>query len=299
MASIVLLVIPFIRRLPVPQIRTVVMPQQSPAGQAPAGAGAEPTVTIGNTPGAGPVGATMPAQGGRAAMSTPSWDNSWAPRPPRQVNGFFAAIAGLVTFVALLLGLVLALDGPSLIATGFPDPQLARDLERIFGYAEWPALVQRVGWSVMVALMAVGALVALLARRGAGGTHMLRAVLASAVLVGALYMLAAGVHTPPWGSIVEQCKSNRVGPAIETFLAATERDKLIAAGVIFLVAQVLSMWPARRAEAPAAGWSGYASAGSVAPQAAAAPAAPAPAAASPSVAGPAAEASKDERSVAP
>lgn len=160
-------------------------------------------------------------------------------------------LGGVLLLTAFVIGLGAAVNVPAIINAGAPN--LANDLRRLFGYAGWPQLVLKFSWTLFAALVAIGALFVLIARREQGAAHAGRAALGAAALFIALQWLGVTLGDENWPMILDMFDQHRAGPAIETFIdGARSRDALMTVAM-FIAALVLFAWPARRYPADVAG----------------------------------------------
>ncbi|MBN1345041.1 MAG: protein kinase [Phycisphaerae bacterium] len=158
-----------------------------------------------------------------------------------------SAIGGVFLLVTLVTGLALAAELPAMLAAGLPEPDVAAELTKAFGYAGWPKLLDRILTiaTVSSAFLATGFLV--VARRRSGALHITRAVFGSFGLLFALYpVLAESFRHVQWDAFSEHIRSERIGPAVEMILNSVDSvGAAIAAGIALVSIMVLA-WPARR-----------------------------------------------------
>lgn len=168
--------------------------------------------------------------------------------PQRHPVVVLLTIAGTFWLVlAIMGGLVTAVDLPAMVAAGLPDAELNQELTREFGYEDWPRLVERVVGTITFALMFLAAFTLILARRRAGGAHMARVILGMFGLWLSAYALRMALTPVNWWAISNMLNNDRVGPAIEEFLNDAVGRGILFAAVAFLASVVILAWPARRA----------------------------------------------------
>ncbi|MHC4441379.1 MAG: protein kinase domain-containing protein [Planctomycetota bacterium] len=155
-------------------------------------------------------------------------------------------MGGFLLLVALLLGLVVALDLAEAVGSGIPDRSLTRELNDLFGYNKWPQLVNRIVSLVSVILMLLAATFLILGRRQAGAAHASRATLGTIGLFLTLQILKDALSHIDWYVISGMVNSDQIGPAIENFLNSADDRGALIAGVFFLASIILLAWPARR-----------------------------------------------------
>ena len=167
-------------------------------------------------------------------------------QPVDIVGGIFGLVGGLFLLAAIMVGLTAALHGPSLVAAGFPTPDLAKELTEAFGYAEWPQLLEGLGLHVVVLLLVLATTLLIIARRRHGAGHILRAVFGVAclfVVLAILMRIFAGLDA---GQMATLLQAKRIGPVLEMFGSYTSWiDVYIPAGLFVLSAVILN-WPPRR-----------------------------------------------------
>jgi len=173
-----------------------------------------------------------------------------ASRPASRARSFRSAtlsfLGGMLLLTAFVIGLAAAVNVPAIINAGWPDPHLANELRRLFGYAGWPQLMLKVAWTSSSVLLAIGALFVLIARRHQGAAHVLRAILGAVAMFGALQFLGDTLKHENWPMLLDMFDQHRAGPAIELFIDTARSNDVVAAGAMFVAALVLFAWPARR-----------------------------------------------------
>ena len=167
----------------------------------------------------------------------------WRPGP---LSILLSLIGGVLLIVALLLGVVLALDLPGAVAAGLPDPQLGRELGQIFGHADWPRLVLKLGMICVAGIALLATIFLIAARRHGGILHIFRAVVGTSGLLAACFFLIKALEKANWATITDQINNHRVFPAVETFIDHVESESVIAAAVVFLLSFIVLAWPPRR-----------------------------------------------------
>jgi serine/threonine protein kinase len=180
-------------------------------------------------------------------LSSPASLTNWLrTRPRRQTNGFLAFIGTVLLLAGLLIGLGVAIKLPEMISAGVPDPGLATDLQREFGYAEWPRLASRVGMLAMWSCFVLSAVVSIFARRRAGISHAFRSVLACAGLLLTIAFLRTVFTRVDWTVVAGLVEAARNGPAIEYVLNTASSKGAICAAGTFILSSLLLAWPERR-----------------------------------------------------
>lgn len=158
----------------------------------------------------------------------------------------FSGIGFILTFLAIIVGLVVGLHLPHFVAAGWPDPGLASELEQLFGYPGWPELMIRLGTTTVAILLLFAAICMVIGRRHLGARHLLRAVLGLTGFLWAVTMFTDQVSGHSFDEVVNMLNSQQTGLAIDRLLEICSGQGVIYAGVIFLVSVVILAWPPRR-----------------------------------------------------
>jgi preprotein translocase subunit SecG len=173
-------------------------------------------------------------------------------RPPRQWS-FFAGLLAFIGYIlliaGLLTGLAISLHLPWLIASGVPDHYLAQELERNFGYADWPNLVERIGWIVTAAFLLLALIFLILARRRHGIVHLVRAVAGIVLLtvsLACLYYALPGREVYLSPAFKVQASIGRPGPVLDQVLGAIQIPFVIGSVAALIVGLTVMSWPATR-----------------------------------------------------
>lgn len=167
--------------------------------------------------------------------------------PWHPFSGLICALGHIFVLVAILVGLAVGLHLPSVVAAGWPDPKIAQELDRIFGYAEWPGLLETGGAILVVALLFLAAILIMIGRRKSGAAHLIRALLGLGGFFWAIQLFRGEVvSSSEIQSIVDLIQQNQVGPALERLFGALGQEEAIFAGVIALASVLILAWPPRR-----------------------------------------------------
>jgi hypothetical protein len=157
-----------------------------------------------------------------------------------------SGVGTALALVAILLGLALALQSPTVIAAGWPDASLPKELERFFGYSDWPGLVATLGEIVIIVLLLLAMICVSVGRRHLGAAHLLRAVLGLGGILGAVLLFSGAAHGQSFQEVAEMLKSDQIGPAFELALGAFHPGRATFAGILFGLSVLVLAWPARR-----------------------------------------------------
>lgn len=221
-----------------------------------------------SAPGAGPSGPQLTPDHGlspdkdqqKEAARTPIAATQEAPKPPtafmptaavvyepfHPLAFLFSGIGFVLTFAAIIAGLVVGLHVPHFIAAGLPDPSLGQELERLFGYAGWPELAMRLGTILVVILLLFAAVFVIIGRRHLGARHLMRAVLGLTGFVFVLLAFSDAMAGHYFQDVVNLLNAKQIGPAFEKLLSSTHNGEALFAGVLFLLCVVVLAWPARQ-----------------------------------------------------
>jgi len=166
--------------------------------------------------------------------------------PWHPLSGLICALGHILALAAILVGLAVALHLPAVVASGWPNPDLAGELENLFGYPGWPALLERLGSILLVVLFFLAAVLVMIGRRKSGAMHLMRALLGLGGFLFAVYAVQGVISPIELENIVEAFQQSQVGLGIERFLSACSQDQtMIAAGTVLFSVLMLA-WPPRR-----------------------------------------------------
>jgi hypothetical protein len=182
---------------------------------------------------------------GKSASDSATTTMLWRPGP---TSILLSLTGGILLFVALLVGLALALDLPGAVAAGLPDRALANELNNLFGYSQWPSLVFKLGVIAVPSIALLATIFLVAARRQAEFLHILRAVVGVAGLLlvcPIVYESLYWMRRQGWEPIASMIADNRIGPALETFIDRID-GAVVMAPILFLVSFIVLAWPPRR-----------------------------------------------------
>ncbi|HQA89454.1 MAG TPA: protein kinase [Sedimentisphaerales bacterium] len=226
-----------------PSAETVEMPDHPEVAAAPIGARDAAAVA----PSESAAAAVAPAR--NEPPSSPSYASTGTIiyEPWHPFSGLVCALGHILLLAAILVGLAIGLHLPVVVAAGWPDPVIARDLEGIFGYAEWPRMVEQGGGLLIVALLFVAAVLIMIGRRKNGASHLIRALLGLGGFFWAISLFRSEVVSSREAqNIADLIRQNQVGAGLERLFNALGQEEAIFAGVIALVSILMLAWPPRR-----------------------------------------------------
>ena len=213
------------------------------------------------TPNAKPAGQWhgLPARENTAKMAVPPGASPAQPPPTAPTTTvvyepfhpfafLFSGIGFILTFLAIVVGLAVGLHFPHFVAAGWPDPKLAAELERFFGYPAWPELVMRLGTIIVVILLLLAAVCIIIGRRHLGAGYLIRGALGLTGFFFVLLVFSDSMSGYYFQEVVNMLNSQQIGPAFEKLLRSTHNEEALFAGVLFLVSVVVLAWPPRRRE---------------------------------------------------
>ena len=193
--------------------------------------------------------ATEPRQAQPPAQPTPSWpytnSGTYVHEPWDPIGGLLAALGHVLALLAILIGLAVGLHFPAVVAAGWPDPALAAELTQMFGYAEWPSLVENIGMALVFALLFGAAILIMVGRRRSGPAHLIRALLGLGGFLFAIYAVQGVISQIELQSIVQAFQQNQVGLGLDRLLDASSQDQTGIAAVTVLLSVLVLAWPAR------------------------------------------------------
>lgn len=186
-------------------------------------------------------------------MANPSLSSVEAPRgvsEPVKTWSFWAGLLAFIGYMLLLTGLLIGLGSgglhlPWLLSA--TDEVANRNLERDFGYADWPRLMEGIGWLVCTGFLLLAILFLLLGRRRHGINHLVRAVVGVTLLTVWLAFLSYGLPGRDLyfsDAFRLHAIAGRVGPAMDQVLGAIRIHLVIGSMVALVAGLVVLAWPA-------------------------------------------------------
>ena len=161
--------------------------------------------------------------------------------------GFLLSSVGYIfLLVAILVGLAIAMHLPAMVAAGLPDPSLAKELDKVFGYSDWPQLLERIGLMVAAVFLLLAAVFVIIARNKGGAFHIIRAVAGMFGLLLALLSLSDGMPRQYPQEVIDMLNNGQLGPALEKLFRGTAEEALFFALIFVVVSVVILAWPPRR-----------------------------------------------------
>ncbi|NQV32013.1 MAG: hypothetical protein HQ515_04925 [Phycisphaeraceae bacterium] len=178
------------------------------------------------------------------------------------IGRLLAGLGFVLLFAATIIGLFFALHIPWFVSGGFPDPAMGQEMEKFFGYAEWPNLVETLGFILCILISLVGLTLVVTGRRKAGIFHIIRAIIGVATLVTALMIFSEMIpshffkapttytlrsHQQEQRDEFRQMLSNQeTGRAVGYLVDHVDMDMAIIGGSLLLVSVVTMAWPHKR-----------------------------------------------------
>src|SRR5262245_39858324 len=131
----------------------------------------------------------------------------------------------------MIVGLLTTIDLPAMINAGVFEERMARDLTRGFGFAQWPALLRRIGYIITLAGTFVATTLIVAVRRGTSGLHQLRAGIGAAGLLVGFGVLASALpgQWPAIGELGGLSVRHSSAQLISEYLEAARPPMAIAA----------------------------------------------------------------------
>ncbi len=160
--------------------------------------------------------------------------------------GYLSVSIGYIfLFLSILVGLFVALHIPYLMKT---DIQLAKEFNRMFGYEDWPALMETIGFVVAFVLMILAGLFIIIGRRSRGAAHIIRAAVGILGLLLVIAILTNLVH-PHFlkePAFTEMLNNNQIGPAMEQIFNRMDGEAVFFTGLLFITSVIILAWPPKR-----------------------------------------------------
>jgi len=153
----------------------------------------------------------------------------------------FSGLGFVLTFLAVVVGLIFASHFPYFLETGWPDQDLAIELKNALG-TNWTQILLDMARIVSVVLMLPAALCVSLGRRHLGVRHLMRGILGLGGLLAAIMMLADGMYWYFQG-IGEMSNSGELGAVLERFLNGCQSEGAVFAAIIFVLSVIILAWP--------------------------------------------------------
>ncbi|MHC4645433.1 MAG: protein kinase domain-containing protein [Planctomycetota bacterium] len=156
----------------------------------------------------------------------------------------------IFVLVAFLLGLAIALHLPAMVAAGLPDPDLAEELNEMFGFSGWPAMVERLGYGLAGIILLAGATLIIVARRRSGVVHIIRAALGISGLLLCLVAISKVVTAYHCSDpvITDLVNKDEFGLAVDRLLTHANEGAAVVAAIIFITSIIVLAWPPRRTQ---------------------------------------------------
>ncbi|MHC4325400.1 MAG: TM2 domain-containing protein, partial [Planctomycetota bacterium] len=155
----------------------------------------------------------------------------------------FSGIGFILTFIAVMIGLAVALHLPHVIATGWPRPDMMMYLENTLG-SNWPQILMDMGRIVFIVLMLPAAVCVSISRRHLGACHLIRGILGLGGLLSAVLLLADGMYWK-FRSVETATGTEELGPILERILKGCQSQEAVFAAIIFVISVIILSWPAK------------------------------------------------------
>ena len=165
------------------------------------------------------------------------------------VGPVLAALGGMLMFVAVLIGLAVAVNLPAILASGLFDRGLANELRREFGGLAWPAMINRIVTLAMWVVMLLAAVAMIAARRRSGFGAMLRVVLGGFGLLMTVSALQVAMSRIDWRSVARLADAHRVGAGVDMVVKQINEPPAVLAAVLLLASTIVLCWRDRRRRA--------------------------------------------------
>ena len=166
-------------------------------------------------------------------------------------------LGGLCLFLAIIVGLLTALNAPYIVAAGFPDESVGAQLNEVFGYTQWPGLLEKIGVLLTGVLLLLATVFQVIARRRHGAKHIMRALVGILLLLGAQGLLMKSFNPADAALMASMLKGNQIGPAMESILGHAGGPPLFIAAGLFVLSIVMLAWPPKKKYKELAGYGGH------------------------------------------
>ncbi len=162
------------------------------------------------------------------------------------VRGIFGLIAALLGLAAILVGLATVLHLPQIVAGGFPDPSVAREMESRFGRPDWAPMLEQAGFALFSILLIIATTVTLFVRRHDGAIHILRALAGNLGLWMVFWLLKGCLPILDANLLIGAKNGQPFGPILENLLHPAEPMALVVAVAVFLISMAILAWPPKK-----------------------------------------------------
>ena len=164
------------------------------------------------------------------------------------IGSLFSVLGHLFLLLAVIVGLFDAANLHWMVASGFPDPEINREIQQALNWEPWPELVERLIPPIRLSLLVVGALLIVIGRRARGGGHMFRAAAGSYCLWQSLYAIGHLIPTDYFSraAVTLLWENEQYGQAITSLLDAVNTGALSRGGLFLVASVALLAWPAKR-----------------------------------------------------
>jgi hypothetical protein len=231
----------------------------SPAGRPDPGS---PGPTPPPMPGVGPrPDVVMPAAATNPTLygsSTSVWQvvEAWNP-----IGRLLAGLGFIFLFVTAIVGLFVALHIPWFVSGGFPNQEIATELQSFFGFAEWPNMVEKIGCVVCALIGVLSLALIIIGRRKDGAFHIIRAIIGVVAVIIALMLFSEMIptyyfkdtystlpaHMATQRDEFRQMLANQeVGRAMGFLMDHMYPDMAILGGSLMIISVITMAWPAKR-----------------------------------------------------
>ena len=162
------------------------------------------------------------------------------------VGPTLSVVGGSLMFLAVLMGLALAVNLPAILASGLIGETLARELSRGLGGPDWPDVVHRGVTVAMWVVMLLAAVALIVARRSGGFGPMVRAVMGGFGLLMTISALQTALGDIPWPAVAAKADAYQTGAAIKVILGGIHEPPAVLAALLLLASMIVLCWPDER-----------------------------------------------------
>ncbi len=165
---------------------------------------------------------------------------------PSQKGTFLTLIGSLIGYCLLLVSVLLVLAAvlhlPGLVAAGFPDPSLARQIEQGWGSPNWVFIFDKILMIAGISFLLIAMIFLLLARRRFGGSHITRSIVGASLLIPAMAILSQAIPK----HVDLSAQGQPIGIIIEKLFSSYHQEEMIIGLLFFAASVVLFIWPPKR-----------------------------------------------------
>jgi serine/threonine protein kinase len=170
---------------------------------------------------------------------------SVVPAPRNVFSNWLAVVGAVVLTLDIVLGFLLAINGPKLIAAGALSPLgLSPKLKtNIMGMPDWEDLIYEL-WALVCGILSFVTVGLLMAARIRHGVAHVARVVPAAILVGTVFaILKDATNRIKWDGVITALQNQQIGRALQLMTSHDLPGFAIGAAAVFSVGLFILAWP--------------------------------------------------------